>query len=137
MRHLALAVWMVLTPAAFAAQQGAWSESGKPLSLPATVGNPSGAGPLTLTYTDLSGKTSTITLSPGAKVSIAWDAKTAKPTVRVQDGRLDWDLNSVTAVESRSPQTVAVNTRSAMSSSSLPRNSAARASSSSWAALPA
>ena len=103
MRHLALAVWMVLTPAAFAAQQGAWSESGKPLSLPATVGNPSGAGPLTLTYTDLSGKTSTITLSPGAKVSIAWDAKTAKPTVRVQDGRLDWDLNSVTAVEFSAP----------------------------------
>ncbi|MGD0002520.1 MAG: hypothetical protein ABSE21_20685 [Bryobacteraceae bacterium] len=110
MRHLALAVWMVLAPAAFAAQQGAWSESGKPLSLPATVGNPSGAGPLTLTYTDLSGKTSTITLSPGAKVSIAWDAKNAKPTVRVLDGRLDWDLNSVNAVEFSAPrQTVTVN----------------------------
>ncbi len=110
MRNIALALWIALAPAAFPAQQGAWSESGKPLSLPATVGNPPGAGPLTLTYTDLSGKTSTITLSPGAKVSIAWDAKSAKPTVRVQDGRLDWDLNSVNAIAFSAPrQTVTVN----------------------------
>jgi hypothetical protein len=109
-RHFALALWMALAPAAFPAQQGAWSESGKPLSLPATVSNPSGAGPLTLTYTGLNGKTSTITLSPGAKVSIAWDAKSATPAVRVHDGRVDWDLNSVNSIEFSAPrQTVTVN----------------------------
>ena len=110
MRQFALALWMALAPAAFAAQQGSWSAGGKPLSVPATVGNPTGAGPLSLTYTDPAGNTSTITLSPGAKVSIAWDSKRARPTVRVQDGRLDWDLNSVNAIDFSAPrQTVTVN----------------------------
>lgn len=110
MRQFALALWIALAPAAFPAQQGSWSEGGKPLGVPATVGNPPGAGPLSLTYTDPDGKTSIITLSPGAKVSIAWDSKRAKPTVRIQEGRLDWDLNSVNAIDFSAPrQTVTVN----------------------------
>ena len=110
MRHFVLAIWMALSPAAFAVPQGSWSEGGKPLNLPATVSNPPGAGPLTLTYTDPSGKTSVITLSPGAKANITWDAKRAKPMVRLQQGRLDWDLNSVNAIDFSAPrQTVTVN----------------------------
>ena len=109
MRHFALAIWMALAPAAFAAQQGSWSQDGKPLKIPATVANPSGANPLALTYTDPAGKKSIITLSPGAKVSITWDAKRAKPVVRVQQGRVDWDLNSVNAIDFSAPrQTITV-----------------------------
>ncbi|MGO9243056.1 MAG: hypothetical protein ACLQBJ_19825 [Bryobacteraceae bacterium] len=113
MRSIALIVvlLMALVPAATAAQQqGTWSEGGKPLSVPAAVNNPPGAGPLTLTYTDARGKTSAITLSPGARISIAWDAKSGRPSVRLLDGRLDWDLNSVSAMGFSAPrQTVTVN----------------------------
>jgi hypothetical protein len=106
---LMVALLTALAPAVVAAQQGAWSEGGKPLSVPATVSNPPGAGPLTLTYTDPGGKTSAITLSPGAKVYIAWDAKSGRPSVRVENGRVDWDLNSVSAIIFSAPrQTVTV-----------------------------
>ena len=110
MRYAVAVMSILLAVAGFAAQQGSWSEAGKPLAMPATVNNTAGAGPLTLVYTDASGKTSTITLSPGAQVAISWDAKRGKPMVRVQRGRVDWDLNSVDALDFSAPrQTVTVN----------------------------
>ena len=107
---LPIVLFAVLSPAALWANQGSWTGGGNPLKVPATVSTRSGDSPLSLSYTDPDGKTSQIRLSPGTKISITWDSMRDKPMVRVQEGRLDWDLNSVNALGFSAPrQTITVN----------------------------